>query len=92
MSVTDHRSGYKVLTRLRTPAVKLSQESLDRNHHEKFNYQGTNYLIHSPFELSSKLSSMHQSIVNSSLIINLKPRKTIIDEALRTYPPRRFDF
>jgi hypothetical protein len=84
--ITDSRSG--LFSIIHQGEYK---KPFDYNHHEKYAAQGANYLIHSPFEMISKASTHHQSIVNHSMIIYLSPQKTIIDEALQSYPPERFD-
>jgi hypothetical protein len=88
-SVTHFRDGFlaNILKRDNYPHYKF--ENLDPNHHEKFNYQGLNYFIHSPYELVSRDSAFHQTIANHSIIVHLNPRKMIIDEALESYPPER---
>jgi hypothetical protein len=62
---------------------------MDQNHHEKYNYQGLNYYIHSPYELVTRDSAFHQTLDNHSIIVHLSPRKILIDEALESYPPER---
>jgi hypothetical protein len=91
LSVTHFSSGLlsNILKRDNVPGYRF--ESLDQNHHEKFNYQGLNYYIHSPYEFVSRESSFHQTIANHSIIVHLSPRKIIVDEALQSYPPERFD-
>jgi hypothetical protein len=86
LSITDYRSGLFSIVHQAQP-----DEPFDSNHHEKFVAQGFDYLIHSPYEMISKASTLHQSIVNHSMIIYLSPQKTIIDEALQGYPPERFE-
>lgn len=88
-SVADFRSGFFATLRKLSNHAK-ENENLDFNHHESFDYQGLNYLIHSPYELFSKTSTVHQSIVNHSIIIHLNPQKTIIDAALENYKPKKF--
>jgi acid-sensing ion channel, other len=86
LNVSEYRSGFlSVLQQSRW------KRPLDINHHEKFNYQGINYFIHSPYEMISRETPSHQSIVNHSMIIYLNPQKTIIDEALEKYSPERFE-
>jgi hypothetical protein len=63
----------------------------DYNYHHSFTHQGVNYYIHSPHEMFSKFSAKHQSIANFSMIVYLNPQKTIIDEALKSYEPKRFE-
>jgi hypothetical protein len=91
MSVSDYRSGFISVIMKRHKYPRYREESLDPNHHEKFNYQGINYLIHNPYELFSKDSSLIQTVANHSIIVHLKPKKVIIDQALRSYKPKRFD-
>jgi hypothetical protein len=63
----------------------------DYNYHHSFTHQGVNYFIHNPYEMFSKFSAKHQSIANFSMIVYLNPQKTIIDETLEGYEPRRFE-
>jgi hypothetical protein len=88
-SVTHFRDGFlaNILKRDNVPLYRF--KSLDQNHHEKFNYQGLNYFIHSPYELVSRDSAFHQTIANHSIIVQLNPKKMLIDEALENYPPER---
>jgi hypothetical protein len=88
MSVRNHKSGYFSTIQLGINGYK-NEDYLDKNHHESLVYQGAKYLIHSPYELFSRESASHQTIVNHSLIVYLNPQKTIIDEALESYPPER---
>jgi hypothetical protein len=60
------------------------------NHHKTFDYRGDNYWIHSPYELFSKLSAHHRTIIRHSISVYLNPQKMLIDEALESYPPKRF--
>jgi hypothetical protein len=88
-SVTHFRDGFlaKIMKRNDFPGYRY--QSLDQNHHEKFNYQGLNYFIHSPYELVSRDSAFHQTIANHSIMVHLSPKKMLIDEALENYPPER---
>jgi hypothetical protein len=61
------------------------------NHHKTFDYRGVNYWIHSPYEWFSKLSAHHRSMTTYSIIVYLNPQKVLIDEALESYPPQRFE-
>jgi hypothetical protein len=65
--------------------------NVDKNHHETFDYQGVKFLIHNPYELFSKQSASHTTVANSSMIVYLNPQKTIIDEVLQKYNPKRFE-
>lgn len=89
MGVTHFRSGFFSMLRKRTQSRK-NKDIIDRNHHEKFDYQGINYLIHDPFEMFSKKSAVHQTIMNHSIIVHLHPQSTIIDKALERFKPKRF--
>jgi hypothetical protein len=90
MSITSHLSGfYSFLQMVKT--YEQADEDIDTNHHESFAQGGANYLIHSPFDLFSKEAPVHQTIVGHSVVVYLSPQKTIIDEALQSYPPERFD-
>jgi hypothetical protein len=85
LNVSEYRSGFSSVlqqTRFNQP--------LGSNHHETYNHQGINYYIHSPYELISRETASHQSIVNHSLIIYLSPQKTLIDKALEEYSPERY--
>jgi hypothetical protein len=87
LHVTQYRSGF--LSNIRKLPLLYKNKThrfLDPNHHEKFNYQGINYLIHNPFDLFSRDSKVHQTIANHSIIVYLNPVKTIIDKALEKYP------
>jgi hypothetical protein len=86
MNVSDYQSGMFSLVGLLTHVP--SKRKYDFNHHEKFNYQGVNYFIHSPYELFSKSSVTHQTIANHSMIVYLNPQKRVIDEALESYEPK----
>lgn len=87
MSIFDTNSGFNSI--IRQVAHSGDEKVFDPNHHEKFNYQGLIYLIHNPYELFSKDSVLHQSILNHSMDIYLNPQKTIIDKALESYEPKR---
>jgi hypothetical protein len=69
----------------------MFKKFFEYNHHKNFDYRGVNYWIHSPYELFSKLSAHHRSIARHSIIVNLNPQKVLIDEALESYPPQRFE-
>jgi hypothetical protein len=84
MRVSDFRSGLSSLI----PQAGFS-EPFDVNHHEKFTTQGFKHFIHSPFEMPTRTSMMHQSIVNHSMVIYLNPEKTIVDKTLENYKPKR---
>jgi hypothetical protein len=87
LKVADYQSGfYSYLSLVSYVPRKMRYE---KNHHESHNYQGVNYYIHSPYELVSKFAAKHQTISNSSMIVYLNPQKTIIDEALESYEPKR---
>jgi hypothetical protein len=89
LSVTDYRSGFLSIIMKRENYPSYSTVYLEQNHHEKFNYQGVNYWVHSPYEVFTKESAFHQTIANHSIIVYVNPRKIIIDEALESYPPER---
>jgi hypothetical protein len=86
MNVTNFQSGFYSLI-----SQSDYSEPFDVNHHEKFSTQGMKNFIHNPYEMLSRSTVSHQSIVNHSLIVYLNPEKTIIDEALEDYEPKRFD-
>jgi hypothetical protein len=86
MRVIDSRSGFHAMT----TQSRMYRDPLEVNHHEKYNFQGFKYLIHSPFEMISATTTLHQSIVNHSMIIYLNPQKTIIHKTLRSYGAKRF--
>jgi hypothetical protein len=65
------------------------KDHLDANHHESMMHEGAKYLIHNPYEMFSRESASHQTIVNHSLIVYAVPQKTIIDKALESYSPER---
>jgi hypothetical protein len=88
--VSDYRSGYVSSINI-FPNYKFKQE-YDKNHHKSYDYQGLNYLIHSPFEMPSRFSTKHQTVANSSIIVLLDPTKIEIDEALESYEPKRFAY
>jgi hypothetical protein len=90
MNVTHFQSGFSSLLRMRPTYLKYQTITLDQNHHEKYNYQGIKYLIHSPYELFTKQTSIHQSITNHSIIVYLNPKKVIIDKALESYEFKRY--
>jgi hypothetical protein len=69
---------------------KLLRKYMDSNHHENFVYEGAwFYYIHSPYEIFSKESAKHHSITEHSMIVHVNPQKTIIDEAVESYPLKR---
>jgi hypothetical protein len=88
MSAVDHKSGYFSIIQLGISGFS-GQDYLDENHHESLVHEGAKYLIHSPYELFSRESASHETIVNHSLIVYVNPQKTIIDKALESYPPER---
>jgi acid-sensing ion channel, other len=88
LSVRESRSGFFSIIRKFLLTFK-SDRLLYTKHHETFNYEGVNYLIHNPFEMFSRDSKLHQTIANHSITVYLNPVKTIIDEALETYEPQR---
>jgi hypothetical protein len=90
LSVGDHRSGY--VSSINMVSLYRSQQKYDRNHHKSYDYQGVNYLIHSPFEMPSRFSTKHQTVANYSIIVLLDPTKIIIDEALESYEPKRLAY
>jgi hypothetical protein len=91
MGVTEHVSGFSSIIGLVSTRENRENRTFDRNHHKKFIFQGLNYLIHSPYEMFSKDSAVHQCIVNHSMIVYLNPQKTIIDKALEDYEPKRYE-
>jgi acid-sensing ion channel, other len=86
LNVSEYRSGFSSVLQ-----KTYHKRPMDINHHEKFNYQGINYFIHSPYEMISRETAVHQSIVNHSMIVYLNPQKTIIDKALEKYSSERFE-
>jgi hypothetical protein len=66
-------------------------QKVEKNHHETFNYQGVIFLIHNPYELFSKRSAIHTTISNSTIAVYLDPQKTISDEVLNDYHPKKFE-
>ena len=91
MGVTEYMSGFSSMIRFVPARTKPINKTFDRNHHKNFIFQGLNYLIHSPFELFSKDSAVHQSILNHSMVVYLNPQKTIIDKTLEDSEPQRFE-
>jgi hypothetical protein len=87
LKVAEYQSGYYSFVGM--VSFIPSKQFYDKNHHETFNYQGVNYYIHSPYETVTKFAAKHQTIANHSMIVYLNPRKTIIDEALKNYEPKR---
>jgi hypothetical protein len=93
MSIVASESGFHSLIELisHVPKVEIMFRNTSLNHHESFNYQGVKFLIHNPFELFSKRSASHTTIANSSMFVFMNPQKTIIDEVLESYEPKRFE-
>jgi hypothetical protein len=89
MSVTQPKTGY--LSEVNKLSHYPRWKKYDYNYHSSFTHQGVNYYIHSPYEMFSKFTAKHQSIANFSMIVYLSPQKTIIDEALESYEPKRFE-
>jgi hypothetical protein len=89
MSVVASESGFYSIINLVSVIPKYRK--IELNHHESFNYQGVKFLIHNPFELFYKRSSSHTTIANSSMFVFMNPQKTIIDEVLESYEPKRFE-
>jgi hypothetical protein len=87
MKVTEHLAGYYGVLRTNENYRNMK---LFSNHHESFTYQGLNYFIHSPYEMFSKDSAYHRTVVNHSLVVYLNPQKTILDDPLKNYEPYRF--
>jgi hypothetical protein len=87
LKVEHFQSGY--FSKVGLVSYVPSKAYYDRNHHESHNYQGLNYYIHNPYELVSHLSAKHQTIANYSIVVNVNPQMTIIDEALKAYEPKR---
>jgi hypothetical protein len=88
MKVKDHRTGFYSMLRSNRGYLNIKVVA---NHHKSFVRQGLNYLIHSPYEVFSKDSAYHRTVVNHSLVVYLNPQKTILDEPLEDYEPSRFD-
>jgi hypothetical protein len=87
MRVTDHLSGYYAVLRTNENYKNMK---LFANHHGSFVHQGDNYFIHSPYELFSRDSAYHRTVVGHLLIVYLNPQKTNIDDPLKNYEPYRF--
>jgi hypothetical protein len=87
--VKDYHAGFQSI--LMTNKHFFDFEVFE-NHHETFVSQGVDYFIHSPYELFSKESQNHRTIVNHSIFVHLDPQKTIIDTVLEKYTPERFVF
>jgi hypothetical protein len=93
MIITEYRSGFFSLFRMKAFWNSYDEEwFIDPNHHKSYLNQGIKYLIHSPYDLFSKSSISYQSITNNSLIIYLNPQKTIIDEDLKSFQPKRSEY
>jgi hypothetical protein len=90
MNVVAHESGFYSSISLYSHRPML--QKIEKNHHETFNYQGAKFLIHNPYELFSKRSAIHTTISNSTIAVYLDPQKTISDEVLNDYDPKKFDF
>jgi hypothetical protein len=90
MSATSYKSGFYSIVQLGIKGISgETEDRLDENHHESLVHEGAKYLIHSPYELFSRESASHHTIVNHSVIVHVTPQKTIIDTALESYPPER---
>jgi hypothetical protein len=87
LKVAEYQSGYYSYVAM--VSYVPSKRFYDKNHHETFNYQGVNYYIHNPYEMVTKFAAKHQTIANYSMIVYLNPQKTIIDDALKSYEPKR---
>jgi hypothetical protein len=86
LSVREYRSGFLSIIRKFLLGYRTDR-LLYTKHHESFDYEGVNYLIHNPFEMFSRDSKLHQTVANHSITVYLNPVKTIIDEALEAYEP-----
>jgi hypothetical protein len=89
MKVTEHGAGFFGIMHTNG---NLRDMKPFKNHHESFVQQGVNYFIHSPYEVLSKDSAHHRTVVNHSLIVYVNPQKTILDGPLENYKPFRFSF
>jgi hypothetical protein len=89
MKVAEYQFGYYSTVDL-VSHVPIKMK-IELNHHETFRYEGVNYLIHNPYEMFSKLSASHQTVNLCSMIVYVNPQKKIIDEALKSYEPKRFE-
>jgi hypothetical protein len=90
MKVVTYKTSFYSYVRMGGERKENIEEGLfDPSEHETFTRQGVQYFIHSPYEMFSRESASHQTIVNHSMIVYLNPQKTIIDEALESYPPER---
>jgi hypothetical protein len=86
LRVTEYRQGFYALIKLYDKSANRPKEG---EYHEKFILNGVTFLIHNPLELFSKESASYQSLVNHSMIVSINPMKTIIDEALESYDPKK---
>jgi hypothetical protein len=88
MSVEDYQAGFYIII----PMVETYYDGkLDENHHNTHIYKGAKFLIHNPYDLFSKDSASHQTIVGHSTMIHVDPEKTIIHQALENHKPNRFE-
>jgi acid-sensing ion channel, other len=67
----------------------LGPRSLDENHHSSSTFLGVNYFFHSPYEMFTKNSKHFQSSPSNALIMYIDPQLTLIEDALKDYPPER---
>jgi hypothetical protein len=68
----------------------MPERLVDENHHQSFNYQGVKFIIHNPYEHFSKESAIVTTVANTSTIVYLNPKLTMIDEIIENYDSRRF--
>jgi hypothetical protein len=87
MQVTRYRQGLYATVYL----FESFKQMTSTKAHDNFPLGGVNFLIHSPFDMISKESASHQTIPTHSLVVYLNPQKSIIDEALEKYEPKRLE-
>jgi hypothetical protein len=88
MSVEDDQAGFFIMIQM---VESYYKGQIDENHHETHIYKGARFLIHNPNDLFSRDSPSHQTVVSHSMIVHVNPQKTIIDKALESYKPNRFE-
>jgi hypothetical protein len=82
LSVTDYQFGYVSLVNI-ISHIPILQKLMNQSiHHKTFDYQGVNYLIHSPYDMLSKRLALHRTINKHSIIVYLNPKKVILDESI----------
>jgi hypothetical protein len=89
LKVEEYHGGFFSLIRLVSNQLKFSKLKLDTNHHKSYVYQGLNFLIHNPFDMFSRSSTLYQSVVNNSIMIYVNPQRTMIEEGLKGFRPKR---